>query len=89
MEKMRTFCYSGGSKNKIKTKINKAGIFLNPDYPNMGASPDGITEKYCIEVKCPSKEKNLETYVVNGKVRPKFMYQVQLQNNIPFSALHL
>lgn len=66
-------------KFKNGTKINDVGILLNPDYPIIGASPDGITAKYCIEIKCPSTEKNVETYVVNGNIKQKYMYQLQLQ----------
>ncbi|KAJ8916440.1 hypothetical protein NQ315_014653 [Exocentrus adspersus] len=30
------------------------------------ASPDGMTNDYCIEVKCPSLEKTIENYKRNG-----------------------
>ncbi|KAJ8916478.1 hypothetical protein NQ315_014698, partial [Exocentrus adspersus] len=46
-----------------KIKINKAGLFLNPAYPIFGASPDGITDNYVIEIKCPFKEKTVENYI--------------------------
>ncbi|XP_030749227.1 uncharacterized protein LOC115877209 [Sitophilus oryzae] len=33
-------------------KINSRGFVLNGDYPFLGASPDGISSDYYIEVKC-------------------------------------
>lgn len=60
-------------------KIQTAGIFLNKNYPMFGASPDGISTEYCIEIKCPSKDSSIKTYVVNDIIQKKFMYQVQMQ----------
>lgn len=59
--------------------INKCGLFLNKNYPIFGASPDGISDYYVIEVKCPYKEKSLNNYISSGKVTRKFYFQMQLQ----------
>lgn len=65
---------------KLKNiKINKSGLILSSKYPFLGASPDGITDVYCVEIKCPSKEKNIIQYVQNGIIKPKFYYQLQMQ----------
>lgn len=64
----------------MKIKINKCGIILNPNYPIIGASPDGETVEYTIEVKCPSSDKAMTRYVTKeNKVSSKYMAQVQLQ----------
>ncbi|XP_026741056.1 uncharacterized protein LOC113503360 [Trichoplusia ni] len=66
-------------KNK-KIKINKCGIILDPLHPIMGASPDGETADYSIEIKCPSSEKSMNQYIgKNNTIAVKFMAQVQLQ----------
>ncbi|KAG8181036.1 hypothetical protein JTE90_024782 [Oedothorax gibbosus] len=38
--------------------VSTAGFFINPEYPQFGASPDGIVEcdccgEGCLEIKCP------------------------------------
>ncbi|EDO30936.1 predicted protein [Nematostella vectensis] len=38
--------------------INESGLFINPDHPHLGASPDAISSRKChgagcVEVKCP------------------------------------
>lgn len=60
-------------------KINQCGLYVNRQFPVFGASPDGITNKYVIEVKCPSKEKSILNYIKNGKIVPKCNAQMQLQ----------
>lgn len=61
-------------------KINKTGIFLKPEYPVFGASPDALSKTHCFEVKCPSKEKTISNFVDEyGTLRPKVFAQIQLQ----------
>lgn len=63
-----------------KIKINECGLKLNSTYPIMGASPDGESSVYSIEIKCPTSEKAIGRYVSAGnKVTAKYMTQVQLQ----------
>ncbi|XP_035435718.1 uncharacterized protein LOC118266384 [Spodoptera frugiperda] len=66
---------------KIKQiKINKCGLKLNAAHPIMGASPDGESTVYSIEIKCPASEKALNRYIdSNSEVAPKYMAQLQLQ----------
>ncbi|XP_022900417.1 uncharacterized protein [Onthophagus taurus] len=62
-----------------KINIRKCGIFILKDYPIFGASPDGISEKYCIEIKCPQAQ-NYVKYIDNeGKISKKGYAQLQLQ----------
>lgn len=60
-------------------RIDRTGLFLNKEYPIFGASPDGISEEYVIEIKCPFSTKTVERYIKNGIISKKFYYQVQLQ----------
>lgn len=60
-------------------KISKCGLYLNRNYPIFGASPDGITDTYCIEIKCPTKEENIANYVYKNEVRKKYYIQMQMQ----------
>lgn len=44
-------------------KIEQCGFCINPGFPEVGASPDGLLHciccgKGCLEIKCPSKHKN-------------------------------
>ena len=48
------------SKSHLNHSINLSGLILNPDFPYLGASPDGIVNCSCcrvgcLEIKCPSK----------------------------------
>lgn len=62
-----------------KINIKKVGLLLSNRYPVLGASPDGITEEFCVEVKCPSKEKTVENYIKNNEIVKKYYYQLQMQ----------
>ncbi|CAG9771388.1 unnamed protein product [Ceutorhynchus assimilis] len=61
-----------------KLSIQKAGLYLRKDYPIFGASPDGITDKFILEVKYPSKEKTVDRYIQQGKINIKFLCQMQM-----------
>ncbi|KAJ8671956.1 hypothetical protein QAD02_003215 [Eretmocerus hayati] len=63
----------------LKIKIQKVGFLLIPSLPMVGASPDGISDDFILEVKCPAKTKTVETYVKKGKINPKFKAQMMLQ----------
>lgn len=44
----------------IDLEFSAAGLFVNPDFPHLGASPDGIIDCQCcgeglLEIKCPFK----------------------------------
>lgn len=62
-----------------KIKIKKCGFKTSPEYPVMGASPDGISDEYVVEIKCPSTEKTVKNYINNGLITEKYKAQVQMQ----------
>ncbi|KAL1493914.1 hypothetical protein ABEB36_009594 [Hypothenemus hampei] len=66
-------------KQKRSLKINKSGLYLRKDFPIFGASPDGISDEYVIDMKCPSKEATVKNYLHNGIVAKKYFYQLQMQ----------
>lgn len=76
---------------KIKQiKINKCGLKLNAAYPTMGASPDGESTLYSIEIKCPMAAKALSRYITaKNEVAPKYMAQLQLQMHFSNKAMGL
>ena len=48
------------SKSHVNHSVNLSGLILNPDFPYLGASPDGIVNcprcgVGCLEIKFPSK----------------------------------
>jgi hypothetical protein len=62
-------------------KLEKAGLFLSPDFPVFGASPDGVIGcDAVVEIKCPSSEKARKAYISDsGEITSKYNTQVQLQ----------
>lgn len=46
-------------ESSFKEKVTMCGLFVRPDWPFLGASPDGVIDKSTIvEVKCPYNGKN-------------------------------
>lgn len=39
--------------NQMKIDIRQCGLFLDENYPFLGATPDGVADDMLIEVKCP------------------------------------
>ena len=66
---------------KMKSiRLNETGLWLSPDWPVLGASPDGLNEDFIAEVKCPSSHKTIEHYITKENVvQPKCMFRIQLQ----------
>ncbi|KAJ8670103.1 hypothetical protein QAD02_001362 [Eretmocerus hayati] len=62
-----------------KITIKKVGFLLIPSLPMVGASPDGISDDFIVEVKCPAKAKSVEKYVKKGEITSKFKAQMMLQ----------
>ncbi|GBM95521.1 hypothetical protein AVEN_161419-1 [Araneus ventricosus] len=62
-----------------KIQIHKCGFRTSPEYPVMGASPDGISNEFVVEIKCPSTEKTVNNYVKNNIITEKYKVQVQMQ----------
>ncbi|GBL96060.1 hypothetical protein AVEN_104305-1 [Araneus ventricosus] len=61
-----------------KIEIHKCGFRTSPEYPVMGASPDGISNEFVVEIKSPSTEK-VNNYVKNNIITEKYIAQVQMQ----------
>ncbi|XP_011859043.1 PREDICTED: uncharacterized protein LOC105556559 [Vollenhovia emeryi] len=67
-------------ERKLNIRIKGAGLYLLPNYPVLGASPDGITNEYIVEIKCPLNEKTLEKFLSKDKIiNPKYIPQMHLQ----------
>lgn len=70
--------------NEVQKKLGRivqSGIILSPDYPILGASPDGITAdgQAVVEIKCPNSEKSMRRYVnKDGSIAAKHAAQVQM-----------
>lgn len=45
----------------------------------MGASPDGLSDEFVIEVKCPISKKTMKNYIVHGMIAEKHKAQIMLQ----------
>ncbi|KAF4513956.1 UNVERIFIED_CONTAM: hypothetical protein B566_EDAN018198 [Ephemera danica] len=58
-------------------KISKVGIVLHENYSIFGASPDGITEKFVVEIKAPFFEKTFSNYISEHN-EPTIRYKLQI-----------
>ncbi|KAF4530726.1 hypothetical protein B566_EDAN013304 [Ephemera danica] len=64
----------------VGEKVLKTGLHLNENYPLFGATPDGITENFIVEVKAPFYTKTFENYITQaGEPTLKYHLQTQLQ----------
>ena len=66
---------------RMKLNVQKVGVRLSSQFPEFGASPDGLSDDYVIEIKCPEHEKSVKNYIGNNVITPKLMAQMQLQIN--------
>lgn len=69
-----------------KTAINfkKCGLLLRNDLPIFGASPDGISNDYSLEIKCPLNWNTFNTYFSSDQ-KPASRYMAQIQMQMYFS----
>ena len=49
-----------------------------PDYPVLGASPDGIDDDFIVEIKRPSTEDGFNNFSPNNKIGNAAFAQMQL-----------
>lgn len=76
----------------FQTKVSKCGLFVNEDFPNFAATPDGIVdEETLVEVKCPFSSRNEEisdsitfleknsSQMLQLKTDHKYYFQIQGQ----------
>jgi putative phage-type endonuclease len=73
-------------KEKDKV-VQKCGLFVDPAFPFLGASPDGLTDKgeSIIEVKCPYNGRNSK--ILPGKFFP-FLQKDQTSDKISLRKNH-
>lgn len=58
---------------KHDVKVKKCGLFIRPDIPYLGASPDGVIDnETLIEVKCPYAGRDKQ--IIPGKLFPFLCY---------------
>lgn len=63
-------------RNKYgETEIKKSGLLLTKKYPLLGASPDGVTSRAVIEIKCPATVRTVSNYYVDQKIATKYRAQ--------------
>ncbi|KAJ3649400.1 hypothetical protein Zmor_021147 [Zophobas morio] len=61
-------------------KLERVGMTINDMYPIFGASADAMSDKYCVEIKCPIKTNTVKNYITpEGEITPKPYAQLQLQ----------
>ena len=70
---LEQYTSSQSSKHQVFS-VKNCGLFLNPKWPHLGASPDSIVACDCcgkgaVEIKCPlcNKDEDIEATVLNSK----------------------
>lgn len=63
-------------------KVKQCGLFLDATLPHFGASPDGISDTFVVEIKCPANSRTFAEYTDVNKIQPKYYGQIQLQMHI-------
>ncbi|GBN92347.1 hypothetical protein AVEN_109726-1 [Araneus ventricosus] len=67
-------------EKKLGVVIQQCGFHTSPDRPIMGASPDGLSDEYVYEIKCPTSEKAMKNCIVSdGNVVTQHYAQIQMQ----------
>lgn len=69
-------------EEKMNIRITTCEMFILPDFILFGASPDGLSEKYVVEVKYPSSIKSRQQYRKNGLITDKFKAQLMPTNGM-------
>ena len=59
--------------------LKRCGLVLDPKYPFLGASPDGIADDFVLEIKCPANKNTHADYIDVNKLSKKYFAQIQLQ----------
>lgn len=62
----------------LNVKVNSCGAIIDPRYPVVIGSPDGVGDGFVMEVKCPTCEKVISNYLTKED-RPKDKYYAQIQ----------
>lgn len=61
-------------------QFKECGLFLLPDYPILGASPDAVGNDFVVEIKCPSSMKTFKNYITDdGQLTNKCKAQINMQ----------
>ena len=79
---------------------NLTGLWINPLYPHLGVSPDGVTSCSChgqglLEIKCPYSARHAEFLTSEmccfmtgaGYLNKKYRYYSQIQGQLMISGL--
>ena len=72
---------------KLNIRINRCGLFIDKEFPFLGATPDGIYDGGIVEVKCPSSAKNMSPDVAIREKKIKF-WKVDSDGNILVNKSH-
>lgn len=59
--------------------LRNTGLVLDPEFPWMGASPDGLADDFVLEIKCPYTPNTYACYIDVNKLSKKYFAQIQLQ----------
>ena len=74
--------------------IKECGLFIHSTKPYLGASPDGIVSCSCcknsrlLEIKCPSPDTEVLSYLSDGKLKQKCGYFGQVQGQMMVTNVH-
>lgn len=72
-------------KNEMKLQghaLKQCGLFVDETLPHFGASPDGISDDFVVEIKCPATPKTYAEYISVETLQKRYFAQIQLQMHI-------
>lgn len=69
-----------------KVEINACGLFIDPEFPFLGASPDGVYAGGIVEIKCPSSLANMN--LDQAKAKHTFWKYDKIQNCYTINKNH-
>lgn len=74
-------------ENMLQKPIKRCGLFIDPDLPFLGASPDGLVGEEIVEIKCPYSAKGMS--VADGiKMKKITFWKIEKNGTVKLDKKH-
>lgn len=79
--------------NHVNVQVSECGLYLSVEQPYLGASPDGIVTCGCcepalLEIKCPTNDLNVLSYLDETLQLKKCNSYAQIQGQMAVTGIH-
>ena len=90
-KKARELYYKTSIKNHDDFELSESGLVINPKWPVIGASPDGVVNCTCcgkgvLEIKCPYSHQN--THIQDAASRDRTFYLKEVDGSLQLDNSH-